>query len=90
MKPLLIILLLTICNFSSKNLKANTYNKEYSISWNYTTGYHSDGTSTPIRYTSNNYENIQIQYAGSWYKTYVNWDNGRKYVKNPSNKRYYF
>lgn len=93
MKKLLLILFLAFNCLSYGNVELKDFKTEYSNSWNYTTGYHSDGTSSSIRYRVDSYGNvsgIQIQYQGYWHNTSLNWDNNRKYVKNPNNKRYYF
>lgn len=93
MRILLFALFLSFSSISYGNAELKEFIIEYSTSWNYTTGYHSDGTSSSIRYTTDGYGNvmdIEIDYQGYWYTTYVNWDNNRKYVKNPNNKRYYF
>ncbi|WP_299524874.1 hypothetical protein [uncultured Lutibacter sp.] len=93
MRILLFTLFLAFSSISYGNVESKSFKTEYSTSWNYTTGYHSDGTSSPIRYTIDAYgdiSDIEIEYQGYWYTTYVKWDNSRKYVKNPNNKRYYF
>lgn len=93
MRVLLFALFIAFAGISYGNTDAKIIKFEQSSSWSYTTGYHSDGTSTSIRYTTDFYgdiSNIEILYQGYWYTTNVKWDYNRKYVKNPNNKRYYF
>ena len=94
MKVLLLALVLSFSSFLNINAELLYFEIEYSTSWNYTTGYHSDGTSASIRYTTDSsgyIVDIEIEYQGYWYTTSVKQDvNGRSYVKNPNNKRYYF
>lgn len=94
MKILFLAIALSFANFSNGSVVQENTLIAYSESWNYTTGYHSDGTSASIRYTTdkNGYiVDIEIQSQGYWYATYVKQDeNGRNYVKNNFNKRYYF
>jgi len=94
MKILFIVMALAFSSISQGNVEFKNYKTEFLVSWNYTTGYHSDGTSSSIRYTTDVYGyivDIQIKYQEYWYIAYVKQDdNGRNYVKNPNNKRYYF
>lgn len=96
MKKILFLIAFISISYSQEPLASNL-NASYSIcltsDWEYTTGYHSDGTSAQIRYTldySGYIDDIQIGFNGSWYNTSVSYDGGRMYAKNPNNKRYYF
>jgi hypothetical protein len=99
MKKLATVLLVTVISFSISGFTKINLNNENKITsylsdWEYTTGYHSDGTSASIRYTISIYgdiSDIEIKSSGYWYSTYIKLDNnGRQYVKNSNNKRYYF
>lgn len=93
MRILLLVLFLTFSGISYGAAASKSIKTEYLTSWIYTTGYHSDGTSSEIRYSTDSYGDIlhiQILFEGAWITTSLNWDNSRKYVKNPNNKRFYF
>lgn len=93
MRILLLALFLTFSSISYGVAESKGIKTEYTTSWIYTTGYHSDGTSSRIRYSTDSYGDIlhiQILFEKAWLKTSLNWDKSRKYVKNPNNKRYYF